>query len=98
MDIGDRILETAVGGDFSNAVVGSGANVTNREENSNHKNRTRSENFRCFQSVLQAVGMAINKDSENSELFSDSELDFRIRALVKVADWTSNHYKGCCNN
>ena len=98
MDIGDRILETAVSGDFSNAVVGSGANVTNREENSNHKNRARSESFRYFQSVVEAVGMATNKDSENSELFSDSELDFRNRALVKVTDWTSNHYKGCCNN
>ena len=98
MDIGDRILEIAVGGDFSNAVVGSGANVTNRKENSNYRNRARSESFRYFQNVVEAVGMAINKDSANSELFSDSELNFRNRALVKVTDWTNNHYKGCCNN
>ena len=53
-----------------------------------------SDSIRYFQSIAEAVGIINSNDSENSELFYDSELDFRNSVLVKIIDWASDHSKG----
>ena len=81
-DIGDKSLETAVGGDAIDAALGGGFNVTIRETRY-YRNRVSSASIRHFQSV----GIIINNDSKNRELFYDSELDFRNSVLVKIHRW-----------
>ena len=72
--------------------------VTNSEDPSNYRNRIRSDSIWYSQSVVEAVGMIINNNSENSELFSNSEFDFKTSLLAKISDWTSDHNKQWCNN
>ena len=88
-DIGDKSLETAVGGDASDAALGGGSNVTTKETRY-YRNRVSSDSIRYFQSV----GIIINNDSKNRELLYDNELNFRNSVLVKTIDWASDHSKG----
>ena len=88
-DMRDTSLETAVDGDVSGAALGSGSNVTTRDTRY-YRNRVSSASIRHFQSV----GIIINNDdSKNSELFLNSELDFRTNALAKIIDWEGDHSK-----
>ena len=79
-------MKTAVGGDISNTVVGGGANVTNSKDDSNHRNIIGSDSIRYFQIGEQAVSVLINNDIENSKLFSDSELNFRVGVFAIIID------------
>ena len=68
------MLEAAVGGDASDVVGGSGSIATTRDIGY-YRNKVSSDSIRYFQSIVEAVGIIINNDRDNSELFYDSELD-----------------------
>ena len=74
LDIGSQMLETAVGENASDAVVGSESIATTRDIEY-YGNNVSSDSIRYFQSIVEAVGIIINNDRDNSELFYDSELD-----------------------
>ena len=86
MDIGARILETTVCGDTRDAIAGGGSNVQTRDTRY-HRNRDSSDSIKYFQSIVEAVGMIINIGSENSELLSNSEHDFKTSVIVRIVNY-----------
>ena len=85
MDIGACILETTVCWDTTDAVAGGGSNVRIRDTRY-HRNRVSSDSIKYFQNIVEAADMIINNDSENSELLSNSEHDFRTTVIARIFD------------
>ena len=78
-------METTVCGDTRDAIAGGGSNVPTRDTRY-HRNRDSSDCIKYFQSIVEAVGMIINNGSENWELLSNSEHDFKTSVLVRIVN------------
>ena len=68
LGMGNTSLETAVGENASDAGLSGGSNVTTRDTKY-YKNNVGSDSIRYFQIIVEAVGIIINNDSENSKVF-----------------------------
>ena len=79
-------METTVCGDTRDAIAGGGSNVQTRDTRY-HRNRDSSDSIKYFQSIVEAVGMIINIGSENSELLSNSEHDFKTSVIVRIVNY-----------